>query len=51
MKAEALYYQLDRTNVFTNGILAANVNTGYITRHDTNGVIARAGINFKFGSF
>jgi outer membrane immunogenic protein len=30
---------------------SGGVGTGYNSRFDTNGVIARAGINFKFGTF
>ena len=51
VKAEALYYDLGRQSFQVNGVIPATVNTSYTSRADTNGVIARAGINFKFGTF
>ena len=50
LKAEALYYDLGSRNVgITN--TAAGIGPGYRANFETNGVIARAGINFKFGTF
>jgi outer membrane immunogenic protein len=52
LKAEALYYDLGRRTVGVNLIPGTGgVGTGYNSRFETSGVIARAGINFKFGSF
>lgn len=58
IKGEALYYDLGRRTVLVPGIVAAAVpgsaittGTSYTSRFDTSGVIARAGINFKFGTF
>ena len=58
LKAEGLYYDLGRRNVLVPGVVAAaipgsgvTVGTSYTSRYETNGVIARAGINFKFGTF
>lgn len=42
VKAEALYYDLGRQTVFAGP---------FVSRFDNNGVIARAGLNFKFGTF
>jgi outer membrane immunogenic protein len=51
-KAEALYYDLGRRNIIVADTGAAPVRgSSYTSRFDNNGVIARAGINFKFGSF
>jgi outer membrane immunogenic protein len=52
VKAEALYYDLGRRTVGVNvipGTLGAG--TGYNSRFETSGVVARAGLNFKFGTF
>ena len=54
IRAEALYYDLGRRNVIvadTGLAPAATRGQSYTSRFDTDGVIARAGINFKFGSF
>jgi outer membrane immunogenic protein len=52
LKLEALYYDLGRRNIIVADTGAAPVpGTSYTSRFDNNGVIARAGINFKFGSF
>lgn len=54
LKAEALYYDLGRQSVIvgdTGLAPAATRGQSYTSRFDTNGVIARAGINFKFGTF
>lgn len=61
IKGEALYYDLGRQNVLVPGIAAAAIpaipgssvttGTSFISRFETSGVIARAGINFKFGTF
>jgi outer membrane immunogenic protein len=52
LKGEALYYDLGRKTVAVNLVPGSGgVGTGYNSRFDTNGVIARAGINFKFGTF
>ena len=52
IKAEGLYYDLGRRNVgiFNTGAGPA-VNPGYVARFENNGFIARAGINYKFGTF
>ena len=54
VKAEALYYDLGRNNVLVSdtGLApAATRGQSYTSRFQTDGVIARAGINFKFGTF
>ena len=54
VKAEALYYDLGSQSVLiagVPGVAGAAAFPGYRTRFETNGVIARAGINFKFGTF
>ena len=52
LKAEALYYDLGRRTIAVNVIPGSGgVGTGYNSRFETNGVIARGGINFKFGTF
>lgn len=51
LKAEALYYDLGRKNVTVAATPAGPVGQSYTARFDNSGVIARAGINFKFGSF
>jgi outer membrane immunogenic protein len=53
-KAEGLYYDLGSTNVVvadTGLAPAATRGQSYTSRFDNNGVIARAGLNFKFGTF
>jgi outer membrane immunogenic protein len=52
VKAEALYYDLGRRTVAVpnTGLGAAN-NPGYNSRFDNSGIIARAGINYKFDAF
>jgi outer membrane immunogenic protein len=53
-KAEALYFDLGRNSVTiadTGAAPAAARGQSYTSRFDNSGVIARAGINFKFGSF
>ncbi len=52
VKAEALYYDLGNRNlpVLNTGAGPA-ANPGYISRYETNGIVARAGINYKFGTF
>ena len=51
-KAEGLYYDLGRRNV---GILNTGAgpaaNPGYVARFEQTGFIARAGLNYKFGTF
>jgi outer membrane immunogenic protein len=54
LKAEALYYDLGRRNVVvadTGAAPAATRGQSYTSQFETSGVIARAGINFKFGTF
>ena len=52
LKAEALYYDLGRRTVAVNLVPGSGgVGTGYNSRFETSGVIARAEINFKFGTF
>ena len=54
LKAEALYYDLGRRSVTvaaTPFAPAVNAGQSYNSRFDNSGVIARAGINFKFGTF
>ena len=52
VKAEALYYDLGRRNlVIPNTGLGAANNLGYVSRFQNDGIIARAGINYKFGTF
>jgi outer membrane immunogenic protein len=54
LKAEALYYDLGTTNVVvadTGTAPAATRGQSYTSRFENNGVIARAGLNFKFGTF
>jgi outer membrane immunogenic protein len=51
-KAEALYYDLGRRTVAANVIAGSGgAGTGYNSSFETSGVIARAGLNFKFGTF
>ena len=56
VKAEALYYDLGRQNLLVPGVVpvaipGSGVTTGtsYTSRQDMNGVVVRAGLNFKFG--
>lgn len=52
LKAEALYYDLGSRTIAVNLVPGSGgTPTGYNSRFETNGVIARAGINFKFGTF
>ena len=52
LKAEALYYDLGRRTIAVNLVPGSGgVGTGYNSRFETSGVIARGGINFKFGTF
>jgi outer membrane immunogenic protein len=51
LKAEALYYDLGRRNVVVASTPAGPAGQSYTARFENSGVIARAGINFKFGSF
>ena len=52
IKAEALYYDLGRRTVAVNLVPGSGgTPTGYNSRFETSGVIARAGVNFKFGTF
>lgn len=52
VKAEALYYDLGRRTVAVpNTGLGAATNPGYNSRFDNNGIVARAGFNYKFGTF
>jgi outer membrane immunogenic protein len=52
LKAEGLYYDLGRRNV---GILNTGAgpaaNPGYVARFEQSGFVARAGLNYKFGTF
>ena len=51
-KAEGLYYDLGRSNTgILNTGLGPAANPGYVTRTETSGFIARAGLNYKFGTF
>lgn len=53
-KAEALYYDLGRSSIIvgdTGLAPAATRGQSYTSRFDNSGVVARAGINFKFGTF
>ena len=54
LKAEALYYDLGRSSIVvgdTGFAPAATRGQSYTSRFDNTGVIARAGLNFKFGGF
>lgn len=52
LKAEALYYDLGRRTINVALVPGSGgAGTGYNSRFDTSGVIARAGVNFKFGTF
>jgi outer membrane immunogenic protein len=52
VKAEALYYDLGRRNLgVLNTGLGPAANPGYVSRFENNGIVARAGINYKFGTF
>jgi outer membrane immunogenic protein len=54
LKAEGLYYDLGNSNVVvgdTGRAPAATRGQSYTSRFDNTGVIARAGLNFKFGTF
>lgn len=58
IKAEALYYDLGKQTLLVNGVVPAPIagsgvttGTSYTSRSETNGVIARAGLNFKFNGF
>ena len=54
LKAEALYYDLGKTTlvVADTGLAPAAVRgQSYTTRFDNSGVLARVGVNFKFGTF
>jgi outer membrane immunogenic protein len=49
VKAEGLYYDLGRRNIVLNPTaLGAGA---YASRYETNGFIARVGLNYKFGTF
>lgn len=53
-KAEALYYDLgqSRVTVADTGLApAATRGQSYTSQFDNSGLVARAGINFKFGTF
>jgi outer membrane immunogenic protein len=52
IKAEGLYYDLGRRNVgILNTGLGPAANPGYVARFENTGFIARAGLNYKFGTF
>ena len=54
LKAEALYYDLGRSNVTiadTGAAPAATRGQSYNSRFDNSGVLVRAGLNFKFNAF
>ena len=51
LKAEALYYDLGRSTYVANGVIPATAGTSYTVRSDNSGVLARVGLNFKFGTF
>lgn len=54
LKAEALYYDLGTSSVVVADTGLAPATTrgqSYTARFDNSGVLARAGINFKFGTF
>ena len=54
LKAEALYYDLEKSDVIvadTGLAPAATRGQSYTSRFENTGIIARAGINFKFGSY
>lgn len=48
LRAEYLYYDLGDRNIVVQGISGVGVNS-YSSRFQTEGHVARAGINFKFG--
>ena len=48
LRAEYLYYDLGDRNIVVQGIPGVGVNS-YSARFQTEGHVARAGINFKFG--
>ena len=49
LKAEYLRYDLGSRNVFVPSVGGPGV--GYVSRFSTEGSLARAGINYKFGSY
>ncbi|MBW4980751.1 hypothetical protein KZZ05_20975, partial [Marinobacter adhaerens] len=49
IKAEYLRYDLGSHNLLVGSVGGPGV--GYISRFRTEGAIARAGLNFKFGSY
>lgn len=54
LKAEALYYDLGKSSIIvgdTGLAPAATRGQSYTSRFDNNGVLVRAGLNFKFGTF
>ena len=52
IKGEALYYDLGRRTVAVNNTgVGGGAGPGYLSRFETSGIIARAGLNFKFGTF
>ena len=48
IKAEGLYYDLGRRTIVVNGLAGG---LPYASRFETKGFIARAGLNYKFGTF
>ena len=48
LKAEGLYYDLGRRTI---AVGAAGIGTALASRYETNGFIARVGLNYKFGTF
>ena len=51
VKAEALYYDLGRQSVLIQNTPPTLPRTSYTSQFETSGIIARAGLNFKFNSF
>ena len=54
IKAEALYYDLGKNNITVadTGLAPVAVRgQSYNSRFETDGIIARAGVNFKFGTY
>jgi outer membrane immunogenic protein len=52
IKGEALYYDLGRRTVAVNNTgVGGGAGPGYFSRFETSGIVARAGLNFKFGTF